>query len=185
MGGNVLLRGKAWVCGDFIDAYKILPRTYWGGAKIGNLSEEELGKHAMEGVDPNFCGDMRGGKYLFIVAGRNFGGGGKSIEHPIFALKGAGVKAVIAESASRYFFRNSINSGLLVMICKGITEKVVQGNELELNMASGEIWNVTTGERLESAPLPEVALGILDAGGYLPYTRKKLSEKNARGPHGG
>lgn len=176
---NALLRGRAWVCGDSIDAFKILPQTYWGGAKIGILSEQELGKHAMEGVDPNFYSDMKAGKYLFIVAGRNFGGGGKSIEHPIFALKGAGVKAVIAESASRYFFRNAINNGLLVMICNGITKQVLEGHELELDVTNGAVRNVTTGERLQSAPLPEVALEILGTGGYIFYTKKKLAEKKA------
>jgi 3-isopropylmalate/(R)-2-methylmalate dehydratase small subunit len=173
------LRGKAWVCGDFVDAFKILPQAYWGGAKIGCLSEQELGKHAMEGVAPNFYSDVQAGKYHFIVAGRNFGGGGKSIEHPIFALKGAGVKAVIAESASRYFFRNSINNGLLVMICDEITRQVKVGDELELNVIGGEILNVTTGARLRSAPLPEVALEILEIGGYLLYTKKKLAEEKA------
>jgi len=173
------LRGKAWVCGDFVDSYKILPQAYWGGAKIGRLSEQDLGAHAMEGVDPGFGSDMQAGKYRFIVAGRNFGGGGKSIEHPVFALKGAGVKAVIAESASRYFFRNSINNGLLVMVCEGITRQVQTGHELELNAAEGEILNVTTGARLRTAPLPEVAMEILEAGGYLLYTKKRLAEKKA------
>lgn len=175
----MVLRGKAWVCGDFVDSYQILPQAYWGGAKIGRLSERELGEHAMGGVDPRFSADMQAGKYRFVVAGRNFGGGGKSIEHPVFALKGAGVQAVIVESASRYFFRNSINNGLLVMVCGGVTRQVKAGDELELNAAEGEILNVTTGARLRSAPLPEVAMEILEAGGYLLYTKKKLAEKKA------
>lgn len=173
----MILKGNAWVCGDFVDSYQILPQAYWGGAKIGRLSEQDLGAHAMEGVDPDFNAGMQAGKYHFIVAGRNFGGGGKSIEHPVFALKGAGVKAVIAESASRYFFRNSINNGLLVMICDGITRQVEKGHELELDAAGGEILNVTTGVRLRSTPLPEVALEILATGGYLLYTQKKLAAR--------
>ena len=89
------------------------------------------------------------------------------------------MQAVIVESASRYFFRNSINNGLLVMVCGGVTRQVKAGDELELNAAEGEILNVTTGARLRSAPLPEVAMEILEAGGYLLYTKKKLAEKKA------
>ncbi len=177
MAKETILKGKAWVCGDYTDAYKILPQAYWGGAKIGSLSAEEFGKHAMEGVDPKFAADAKAGKYAFIVGGRTFGGGGKSIEHPIFAIKGAGVKAVLAESCSRYFFRNAINNGLLVMICDGITKKVKAGDELEVDVTKGEIRNVTRGERLQSAPIPDVALEILSMGGYIPYTKKKLAAK--------
>jgi 3-isopropylmalate/(R)-2-methylmalate dehydratase small subunit len=65
------------------------------------------------------------------------------------------------------------------MICDGITKKVMEGHELELDVANGEVRNVTTGERLQSAPLPEVALEILDIGGYIAYTKKKLAEKRA------
>jgi len=177
MTDKSILKGKAWVCGDYTDAYKILPKEYWGGAKIGNLNSGELGKYAMAGVDPQFAADAMGGKYSFIVGGRNFGGGGKSIEHPIYAIKGAMVKAVLAESCSRYFFRNAINNGLLVMICEGITKKVKKGDDLEIDMAKGKVLNISTGEHLQSVPIPDVALEILRMGGYIAYTKKKLSLK--------
>jgi 3-isopropylmalate/(R)-2-methylmalate dehydratase small subunit len=180
MAKKTILKGKAWVCGDYTDSYKILPEEYWqGGAKVGNLNMEELGKHAMEGADRNFAAEASSGKYSFIIAGRNFGGGGKSIEHPIFAIKGAGVKAVVAESSSRYFFRNAINNGLPILICEGITSKVKTGDDLEIDLSNGEIRNLTTGAKLRSAPLPESLMQILQMGGYIPYTRKKMAMESS------
>jgi 3-isopropylmalate/(R)-2-methylmalate dehydratase small subunit len=173
MANGDRLRGRAWVCGDYTDTYKILPEKYWKG-QTGKTKDEELGKHAMEGVDPGFAAEAISGKYSFITAGLNFGGGGKSLEYPIFAIKAAGIKAVLAESCSRYFYRNAINNGLLVMICKGISTKVKTGDELELNPSKGEIRNVTTGIKLQSDPMPEIALEILDAGGYIPYSKKEM-----------
>jgi 3-isopropylmalate/(R)-2-methylmalate dehydratase small subunit len=181
MSGETILKGKAWICGDYTDSYQILPEKYWqGGAKVGNLNMEELGKHAMEGADQNFAAEASSGKYAFIVAGRNFGGGGKSIEHPIFAIKGAGVKAVIVESSSRYFFRNSINNGLPILICEGITSKVRKGDDLEVDLSKGEIRNLTTGAKLRFAPLPENLMEILKMGGYIPYTKKKMAAESSR-----
>jgi 3-isopropylmalate/(R)-2-methylmalate dehydratase small subunit len=181
MTNETIFKGKAWVCGDYTDSLKILPERYWNaGAKVGILDMEELGKHAMEGADPNFAAEAAAGKYSFIIAGRNFGGGGKSIEHPIFAIKGAGVKAVITESSSRYFFRNAINNGLPILICEGITSKVKTGDDLEVDLSTGEIRNLTTGAKLKSAPLPENLTEILKMGGYIPYTRKKLALESTR-----
>ena len=181
MANETILKGKAWVCGDYTDSHKILPEQYWqGGTKVGNLNAEELGKHAMEGADQNFAAEARSGKYSFIIAGRNFGGGGKSIEHPIIAIKGAGVKAVIAESSSRYFFRNAINNGLPILICEGITSKVKTGDDLEIDLSHGEIRDLTTGTKLRFAPIPENLMQILQMGGYIPYTKKKMAMESAK-----
>ncbi len=167
-----ILKGNAWVCGDYTDSYQILPEPYW--KKPGSLNMQELGKHAMEGLDPNFAAEAASGKYSFIVAGRNFGGGGKSIEHPVYAIRGAGVKAVISESISRYFFRNAINNGLPVLICEGITSNVKIGDSLEVELAAGEIRNLTTGKIFKVSRLPEDLMEILNAGGYLPLMKEKM-----------
>ncbi len=181
MTREMIIKGRAWVCGDYTDAYKILPEKYWrGGAQFGSLNSEEMGKHAMEGVDPAFASDAMAGKYAIIVAGRNFGGGGKSIEHPIFAIKGARVKVVIAESASRYFFRNAVNNGLPILICEGVTAKVKTGDELEVDLLAGKIVNVTSGVRLESAPVPEDLLQILNMGGYIAYTKERVAAEQKK-----
>lgn len=175
MSKGIIIEGSAKVFGDYVDSYQILPEQYWkGGTQIGTLSAEELGKHALEGADPKFASEALSGKYAFVVAGRNFGGGGKSIEHPVFAIKGAGVKGVLVESCSRYFFRNGINNGLLIMICPGIKDKVKTGDALLVDPLKGEIHNTTRDIRLPSDPLPEIALEILKVGGYIPYTKKKI-----------
>ncbi len=170
-----VLKGKAWVCGDYTDSYQILPEEYW--KKPGSLNMAELGKHAMEGVDPNFAADAAAGKYSFIVSGRNFGGGGKSIEHPVYAIKGAGIKAVISESISRYFFRNAINNGLPALICERIASGVKTGDSLEVELAAGEIRNLTTGKVFKVSRLPEDLMDILKAGGFLPYTKEKMAAR--------
>lgn len=172
------LRGKAWVFGDYIDVYQILSPDHWyESSGKSNLNADELGKYAFEGVDPKFAAQALAGDYDFIVAGRNLAGGGKSTEQPIFAIKGTGVKAVIAESCSRYFFRNAVNNGLFIMICEKITANVKTGDELKVNPPLGEIHNLTTGVRLQSEPLSEIALEILNSGGYLPYIKKKMATK--------
>jgi len=180
MAEEMIIKGRAWVCGDYVDAYKILPEKHWrGGTQFGDFNLDEMGKHAMEGIDPDFGPKAQAGAYSIIVGGRNFGGGGKSIEHPIFAIKGSGVKAVIAESVSRYFFRNAVNNGLPILICEGITAKVKTGDELELNLSGGEIRNVTSGARLASAPVPESLLQILSMGGLIAYTKKRMAASQA------
>jgi len=80
---------------------------------------------------------------------------------------------VLTESASRYFFRNAINNGLPILICEGIAKKIKTDDELELNISRGEVYNVTTGLRLQTNPLPENLVEILRRGGYIPYIKEK------------
>lgn len=167
-----VLKGAAWVCPDYTDSYKILPKKYWMNA-IEELDADELSKHVMEGIDTKFASMARGGGFKFIVAGKNFGGGGKSIEHPVYAIKGAGIEAVIAESVSRYFYRNSINNGLPILMCPGITKIVETGDDLEVDLGKGQINNLTKNKSRKTVPLSELALDIVLAGGYIPYIREK------------
>lgn len=179
MSDNVI-KGKAWKGGDNIFAFEIIPQERW---TLDNLDPDDLGRWAMEDVAPEFKGVENAFKntgYTFIVAGTNFGGGGKSIEHPIMAIKGAGIKAVLAESFSRYNFRNSINNGLPVLVCKGLTEMVETGDELEVNLATGEVKNLTNGRSAEFVPLPVFVFEIIATGGYLAYVRSRLAASKAR-----
>ena len=93
------LRGKAWVGGDHLYAFDMIQQEHWAKP----LNPAELSKWVMAGISPEFAGEnsFKRFGYAFIVAGSNFAGGGKSIEHPIVGLIGAGVKAVIADSFSR------------------------------------------------------------------------------------
>ena len=168
--------GKAWKCLDDVGAEKIYPR--WHEAIVKGVRDPgELGKTVMEAVDPNFAKEALEGKYKIIVAGKNFGGGGKSIPHPILAIKGAGIKAVVAESFARYFLRNAINNGLPSLICKGVTKLVEAGDELEVNLGTGEVKNLTKNQSLKTLPLPEFLLEILSEGGYIQYAQKQLEQQ--------
>jgi len=177
MSRQNVMEGVAWVCGDCTDTYKILPQDYWmGGDNASRLDPDELGSHAMEGIDASFANAARAGKYQFIVAGKNFGGGGKSIEHPIIAIKGAFIKVVLAESVSRYFFRNAINNGLPILTLDGISRKIKTGDELEINLDTGEIHNQSTGEDFKAQPVPSFVQEILAKGGYINYTKERLAK---------
>ena len=172
------LRGVAWTCPDHTDSYDILPKEYWsGGADIGSLNEAELGKRAMAGIDDEFATRASAGEFDFIVAGKTFGGGGKSIEHPIIAIRGAGINAVIAEGFARYFYRNAINNRLPVLQCEGILDAVSSGDELSVDLESGTIRNETTDETLTAQKLPDLALDILRSGGGINYAKTKKLPK--------
>lgn len=166
-----MLSGKVWSYPGMVDTNQILPQQYWM-QKFGELDMSDLGKHAMEGLDPSFAEKALNGEYSFIIAGCNFGGGGKSMEHPVYALKGVGIKAVIAESVSRYFFRNMINNGVLVLIKKGISSFAETGDEIAISLEKGVIHNITQGTSTEFEPMPEFLTKIVSSGGYIDYLKK-------------
>ena len=172
------LNGTAYTCPDYTDAYDILPKEHWA-SDIGNLNEEELSKHAMSGLDETFAEKAMAGDYEIIIAGDSFGGGGKSIEHPIIAIRGTGVKVVIAESVARYFYRNAINNRLPVLECGDILDHVETGDELTVDLETGEITNQTTGETIQGERLPEVAMEILQNGGGINYAKRQQLEEGA------
>lgn len=167
---NDKIRGKAFCCGDNITAYQIIAQNRWN---LG-LNEAELGKWAMEGACPevlNVENGFRDKGCSIVVAGEDFGGGGKSIEHPIAALQGAGVKLLLADSFSRYSFRNAINRGLPAIPCPGISRIVNTGDELEAELRTGRIRNLTTGAEIQGTPLPDFVLAFAESGGMLAYYR--------------
>ena len=173
---NEILKGRAWACGDYTDCLQILPQQYWmGGDKVGSIDKTELGTHVMEEVDPSFAQEAAKGTYQFIVSGNNFGGGGKSIEHPVIAIKGLGIKAVIADSISRYFFRNSINNGLVVLTVAGISKGVKTGDELTVDIENGKIVNETTKKIFKTTPLSGIVKKIIQADGYINYIKAQMS----------
>lgn len=169
-----ILRGKAWVGGKDIYAYDIIQQTHWPKP----LDPVDLSKWVMAGVAPEFEGEngFKRFGYAFVVAGSNFGGGGKSIEHPIIGLMGAGVKAVIADSFSRLQFRNAINSGMPFMACAGITEVVSTGDELEVNLETGQIRNLSNGKEIWGAPIAAFVTEIAEAGGLISYVKQQIAE---------
>jgi len=127
----------------------------------------ELAKHVLEDADPEFASKVQPGD--FVVGGNNFGLG-SSREHAPTIIKMAGVSAVLAKSFARIFFRNAINVGLPVLICD--TDQIDAGDELEVNLGTGEIRDLTKGIVLKAAPLPDVMLRILEDGGLVSYVQK-------------
>lgn len=164
--------GRVYRCGDEVFVFDIIPQRY---KSSNNLDSRELGGHVFEDLDPEFAERAQAGEFQIVVAGRNFGGGGKSIEGPVWALKGAGIQLVVADSVARYFFRNAINNGLPVIVCSGISQRVETGDDLTVDLRSGMIRNVRKGTSTQGVALSQAVLGILAEGGAIPYTKKRLA----------
>lgn len=160
MSHHKILKGKALKFGDDISTDLIAPGRY--AHLRSNLPE--LAKHVLEDADPTFVSRVKPGD--FVVAGRNFGLG-SSREHAAHIIKMAGVSAVLANSAARIFFRNAINVGLPILLCD--TNRIEEGDELEVDLASGIIEDFTNGAQLTFGQLPKVMLEIIDKGGLVPY----------------
>jgi len=164
-------KGRAWKYGDDVNTDVIFPGKY----TYAIMDPAEMAKHALEDLDPNFAISVQPGD--IIVAGKNFGCG-SSREQAATCLKHAGIQAVIAKSFARIFYRNAINQGLLVVQSIEASESIQQGEKVAIDFERGEI--VLEDKRVFSFPsLPDSVLGILEAGGLIPYTKKKLSEKRS------
>jgi len=157
------LKGKVWRFGDNIDTDQIIPAEY-----LVTGDSEELAKHTFERVRPEFAKKVQKGD--IIVAGKNFGCG-SSREHATRALIGSGVACVVAASFARIFFRNSINIGLPLIECRVEAE---DGDEIEIDFDRGSIKNLTSGENYSFKPLPRFLSNLLESGGLVEYTKRKL-----------
>jgi len=158
-----VLTGKAFKFSDNISTDHIIPGRF--AYLRSNLPE--LAKHVMEDADPTFASKVGVGD--FIVGGSNFGLG-SSREHAPLVIKMAGVSAILAKSAARIFFRNAINLGLPVLLCD--TDSINDGDEVEVDLKSGAIRDITNGNQLSFSAIPEVMLRILDEGGLLAYIQR-------------
>ncbi len=159
----MVLQGKVWKFGDDISTDHIAPGRYLH--LRSNLPE--LAKHVLEDAKPDFAREMDKGD--FVVAGKNFGLG-SSREHAPTIMKIAGINAVLAKSFARIFYRNAINVGLLAVICD--TDKIEQGDELEVNVEKGEIRNKSKDIKFSFPPLPPIMRNILNDGGLVAYVNK-------------
>jgi 3-isopropylmalate/(R)-2-methylmalate dehydratase small subunit len=157
------MKGKAFKFGDNISTDHIVP------GRLAHLRSNlpELAKHVLEDADPTFAARVKEGD--FVVGGNNFGLG-SSREHAPLVIKMAGVSAVLAKSVARIFFRNAINRGLPVLICD--TDKINDGDELEVDLKQGLIIDKTNGNRLTFNKIPDAMLSILNEGGLMPYIKK-------------
>jgi 3-isopropylmalate/(R)-2-methylmalate dehydratase small subunit len=160
-----MIKGRAWVFGDHINTDLIIPGRY-----LDDYSAKNLAAHVMEDADPEF--PRRVAKGDIIVAGRNFGCGSSREQAPL-ALKHAGVSAVVASSFARIFYRNSINIGMPVIVCPAAASRIRSGDQIEIDLHGGSII-LQDGERLSFSPLPGFLVHILDEGGLVPHTRRRL-----------
>ena len=166
------LTGSVWKYGDNVDTDAIIPARF-----LTVSSPEKLSQHCMEGIDPAFVGAVRPGD--LVVAGENFGCG-SSREHAPLALQAAGVSCVIARSFARIFYRNAINIGLPIVECKEAVNHSETGHRLEVDLESGTVRNLTTGNDYRAKPYPPFMMELLSAGGLVAYTRQRIS--SGRGP---
>jgi 3-isopropylmalate/(R)-2-methylmalate dehydratase small subunit len=153
---------------DHINTDEIIPARY-----LNTDNGAELAKHCLEDLDPEFVRKVEKGD--IIVAGEDFGCG-SSREHAIWAIHGAGVQTVIAKSFARIFYRNAINNGFYVIESSEATDKIKNGDELEIDYKNGLIKNERAGIDIKFNPLPDFALEIIEAGGLL----NKLAKKSAK-----
>lgn len=158
--------GKAWKFGDEVSTDLIAPGKYYYLRSRLN----ELAKYVLEGARPDFASLVRTGD--FVVAGENFGLG-SSREHAPAIIKIAGVKAVLAKSFARIFYRNCINIGLPAIACN--TDGIDEGDELEFDMEKGVITDKTKGKEITFPPLPPVMKKILHEGGLVAYIKAHKS----------
>ena len=150
---------------DNIDTDVIIPGTY---LKIHDYNE--LATHAMEGLDPDFPSKVKDGD--FIVAGKNFGCG-SSREHAPIALSTCGIKAVIAVSFARIFYRNSVDGAFLlpIEVDEETYKKISNSDSLEINIETNEIKSITKNETYSMKPFSEIIAQIISAGGLFKYKK--------------
>jgi len=171
----VSIKGKVWKYGDDVNTDVIFPGKY-----TYTVSDPaEMGEHALEDLDPEFRAQVQPGDV--IVAGKNFGCG-SSREQAVTCLVAKGVGAVIARSFARIYYRNCINNALPAITCPEAVDALEHGDEVEVDLEEGEIrlarsetsQSISAKDTFTFPPLPEAVMGIFEAGGLIPYTRKRL-----------
>ena len=156
-------KGHVFKYGDNVDTDVIIPARY-----LNSFDAQELASHAMADIDPDFVKKVQPGD--LIVAGENFGCGSSREQAPS-VLKALGIKAVIARSFARIFFRNAINIGLPVIVCKDLYDHVEDGGEAELDLSAGTV--TVDGQVFSCTKLPEYMQKILSAGGLIASLNKE------------
>jgi 3-isopropylmalate/(R)-2-methylmalate dehydratase small subunit len=163
----MIVKGRVWRFGDDVDTDAIIPARY-----LNTSDPAELAKHLMEDADKDFPTKVRKGDML--GAGKNFGCG-SSREHAPIAIKAAGIQAVIAKSFARIFYRNSFNIGLPIFESAEASEKIREGDIIEIDADSGIIKNLTKDEQYTAKPIPLFMQELIREGGLIEWTKRKVS----------
>jgi len=161
-------KGKVWRYGDNIDTDVIIPARY-----LNTFDPKELASHCMVDIDETFAKNVKDGDIM--VGGKNFGCG-SSREHAPVAIKASGVPVVIAASFARIFYRNGINIGLPLLEIGADVEKIHAGDELSVDVSTGVIHDLTTGDTFKAHPLPGFIQDIAKAGGLVEYVKQQTKK---------
>ena len=162
----MILKGRAWKFGDNIDTDAIIPARY-----LNTSDPEELARHIMEDADRDFSSKVKSRD--IIIAGTNFGCG-SSREHAPIAIKAAGIQAVVAKSFARIFYRNAFNIGLPIFESEDASQKIREGDEIQIDADKGIIKNITRNEEYTAKPIPLFMQELISAGGLIEWTKKKI-----------
>jgi len=162
-----MLKGKVLKYKDNVDTDVIIPARY-----LNTSDPKELAAHCMEDIDKDFVKRVKSGDVM--VAGKNFGCG-SSREHAPIAIKESGISCIIAETFARIFYRNSINIGLPILECPQAAKEIEDGDEVSVNIKSGEIINVTKGRSYQAQPFPPFMMELMEVGGLINYVKAKLA----------
>ena len=168
-----MLKGKVHKYGANIDTDAIIPARY-----LSLSDPAELAKHCMEDMDKDFVGRVQPGD--IIVAATNFGCG-SSREHAPLAIRAAGISCIIAKSFARIFFRNAINIGLPLLECEEAVANTEAGDILEVDLARGEIKNLTRSLVFTSKTYPDFMAELVSTGGLIEHTKKRLARGDFSG----
>lgn len=160
------LRGKAHKYGRDVDTDVIIPARY-----LNTSDPDVLAAHCMEDLDAGFTAKVAVGDIL--VAEENFGCG-SSREHAPIAIKHAGIAGIVAKSFARIFYRNAINTGLPILESAEAVDGIRDGDEVAIDLGTGTIADATTGESWQARPFPPFIQEIIEAGGLIGATRRRI-----------
>lgn len=165
---SINIKGTVHKYGDNIDTDVIIPARH-----CVSIKEEDLAAHCLEDLDKDFVNKVRPGDVL--MAGANFGCGSSRENAPI-AIKGAKVGCVVAKYFARIFYRNAINIGLPILECPEAVDGTEAGDNLEIDLKSGQIFNRSKNQSYQAVPFPETMQEIINAGGMVNFVRKRIGK---------
>jgi 3-isopropylmalate dehydratase small subunit len=163
----MILRGQVWKFGNDVDTDVIIPVKY-----TVSTDPQELGKHCMEGVDPDFPRKVRTGD--IIVAKKNFGCGSSREPAPI-AIKAIGISCIVGKTFARIFYRNAFNVGLPLFESEDAPDLIEEGHEIEIDLDTGKIQDLSVGKFFQANPIPPFMQDLIREGGLMNHLAKKLN----------
>jgi 3-isopropylmalate dehydratase small subunit len=164
----MILQGKIWKFGSDVDTDVIIPARY-----LNITDPKELGTHCMEGIAPDFHKKIKPGD--IILAGKNFGCG-SSREHAPLAIKALGISCVIAKTFARIFYRNAFNIGLPILECADASDRIEEGQEVQVNLGTGQIQDLIKRQNFQAKAIPPFMQDLVRDGGLMNHIAKRLNK---------